>query len=146
PLLLAVLFNLGFMGWSGIWLNMITATITALGVSIGADFSVYLLFRVREELATGRPLPEAIGEALRTAGHAVSFVSSAIAAAYLGLMFGGFRNWTQIGGLTALMVTTSALAALTVVPALVLLVRPRFLLKVTPMPSARPALRSAGGA
>ena len=44
---------LGAMGWTGSWLDMSTAAITAMGVSIGADFAIYLLFRVREELRTG---------------------------------------------------------------------------------------------
>src|SRR5215813_12777538 len=48
PLALAVLVNLGVMGWLNIWLAMSTATITAMGMSLGADFSIYLLFRIRE--------------------------------------------------------------------------------------------------
>ncbi len=127
PLALAVAVNLGCMGWSGTWLAMTTAAVTAMGVSIGADFAIYLLYRIREEGRGGRPLREAVSEGLRTAGRATWFVSSAIAAGYLTLVFAGFRTWTQVGILTALMIATAALAALTVIPALVLVCEPRFL-------------------
>jgi predicted RND superfamily exporter protein len=128
PLALAVVVNLGVMGWFRIWLSMATAAITALGVSIGADFAIYLIFRVREETRRGQRLDEAVRASLATAGHAIAFVASAMVLGYMTLMLVGFRTWTQIGGLTALMLTTSALAALTLVPALLLLMPPRFLL------------------
>lgn len=129
PLALAVIVNLGVMGWSGTWLAMTTAAITAMGVSIGADFAIYLLFRIREERRRGRPLEEAVEHALGTAGQATWFVSSAIVAGYLTLVFAGFRTWTQVGGLTALMVATAALATVTVIPALILVARPTLLVR-----------------
>jgi predicted RND superfamily exporter protein len=127
PLAAAVLVNLGVMGWLAIPLSFVTAAITAMGVSVGADFAIYLLYRIREERRRGLPLREAVRESFGTAGEAVCFVSSAIVGGYLTLMLAGFRTWTQLGGLTALMITASALATLTLVPALVLTLRPRFI-------------------
>ena len=106
---------------------MTTAAITAMGVSIGADFAIYLLFRIREELRTASSPEMAIRESLRTSGKAVFFVSSAVALGYLVLPFAGFSIWTRLGVLTATIITTSALATLTLIPALALIVRPRFL-------------------
>jgi predicted RND superfamily exporter protein len=106
---------------------MATAAITAMGVSIGADFAIYLIYRMREERRTGGGLVESVEQALLTAGHAVCFVSSAIVAGYLTLLGAGFRTWTHVGVLTSLMITASALATLTVLPAIVVIIRPRFL-------------------
>jgi predicted RND superfamily exporter protein len=127
PLGLAVAVTLGLMGWTGTWLDMTTAAITAMGVSIGADFAIYLLFRMREELAAGAPLVPAVRAALRTSGKAIFFVSSAVAVGYLVLLLSGFSIWVRLGVLTALIVSVSALATLAVIPAIALLVRPRFL-------------------
>ncbi|GBD27601.1 Sulfolipid-1 exporter MmpL8 [bacterium HR30] len=127
PLTLAVAFNLGLMGWSGIWLDMTTAAITAMGVSIGADFAVYLIFRIREELRKRGDLHEAVRASLQTSGKAIFFVSSAVALGYMVLPFSGFRMWIQLGALTATIVAVSALAAVTIIPALSLIVRPKFL-------------------
>lgn len=127
PLTLAVAFNLGLMGWSGIWLDMTTAAITAMGVSIGADFAIYLIFRIREELRKRRDLHEAVRASLQTSGKAIFFVSSAVALGYMVLPFSGFSLWIRLGALTATIVAVSALGAVTIIPALSLIVRPKFL-------------------
>ncbi len=127
PLTLAVTFNLGLMGWSQIWLDMTTAAITAMGVSIGADFAIYLIFRIREEMRRRGDFQEAVRAALRTSGKAIFFVSSAVALGYMVLPLSGFSLWIRLGALTALIVSVSALAAVTILPAIALLGRPRFL-------------------
>lgn len=124
PLAAAVLVNLGLMGWIGSWLSFATASYTAMGVSLGADFAIYLLFRLREE-ARARPFREAVAEAMRTAGRAVFFVASAIAAGNATLLASDFALWRQLGGYVSLMMVTSCLTTLTIVPALVLLLRPK---------------------
>lgn len=126
PLALAVVVNFGVMGWTRTWLSMSTAAVTAMGVSIGADFAIYLIFRLREELAV-YAVGEAVRRTLLTSGKAVFFVSSAVTLGYAVLVSSGFRAWVQLGGLTALIMFSSALAALTVLPALVMIVRPQFL-------------------
>lgn len=127
PLSAAVVVNLGVMGWIGSWLSFATASYTAMGVSLGADFAIYLLFRLREE-ARQRPCREAVAEAMRTAGRAVFFVASAIAAGNATLLASDFALWRQLGGYVALMMATSCLTTLTIVPALVLLLKPKRLL------------------
>jgi predicted RND superfamily exporter protein len=127
PLTLAVTFNLGLMGWSHIWLDMTTAAITAMGVSIGADFAIYLIFRIREEMRRRGDFAEAVHAALRTSGKAIFFVSSAVALGYMVLPLSGFSLWIRLGALTALIVSVSALAAVTMIPAIALLWRPKFL-------------------
>jgi hypothetical protein len=128
PLVVAVVFNLGMMGWTRTWLDMATATITAMGVSIGADFAIYLIFRIREEMARCGDLAEAIRTSLRTSGKAIFFVSSAVALGYLVLPLSGFSIWIRLGLLTSMIVAMSAVATLVLIPSLALLIRPRFLL------------------
>ncbi|MFI5398726.1 MAG: RND family transporter [Candidatus Binatia bacterium] len=127
PLACAVLLNLGIMGWSHTWLDMTTAAITAMGVSIGADFAIYLIFRIREEVAATGSAEPAIRASLRTSGKAVFFVSSAVTLGYMVLPLSGFSLWIRLGVLTAVIISASAMATLTVIPALVLTVRPAFL-------------------
>ena len=110
-----------------IWLDMATATITAMGVSIGADFAIYLIFRIREAWARQGDLPEAIRASLRTSGKAIFFVSSAGALGYLVLPLSGFSIWIRLGVLTSIIVAVSAVATLVLIPALALLTKPRFL-------------------
>jgi uncharacterized protein len=51
PLLMVVLANFGVMGWLGIPLDIGTALSTALAIAIGADYELYLMFRMKEALA-----------------------------------------------------------------------------------------------
>ncbi|MFN8640820.1 MAG: MMPL family transporter [Candidatus Binatia bacterium] len=132
PLALAVVSILGAMGWLGVWLDMSTAAITAMGVSIGADFAIYLLFRMREELRAGGALEDALRTGLQTSGKAALYVSSAVVAGYLTLALSGFSVWIRLAVLTSAMVALSALAACLVLPAILQLLRPAFLSRTTP--------------
>ncbi|MFQ5668007.1 MAG: RND family transporter [Candidatus Binatia bacterium] len=145
PLAFAVVVNLGIMGWSHTWLDMTTAAITAMGVSIGADFAIYLIFRIREEMRTAPSGAAAIRASLHTSGKAIFFVSSAVALGYMVLPFSGFSLWIRLGVLTAVIISVSALATLTAIPALALLVKPRFLGSLATA-QAPPKRIAAGGA
>ena len=146
PLACAALINLGLMGWLGIPLSFASATFTAMGVSLGADFAIYLIFRLREEVPRRRRLDDAIHAALCTSGKAVFFVASAIAAGYLTLLVSDFALWRQLGFHVGLMMTASAIATLTVLPALVLVRPPRFLYAGLCEPVPRPAAAHPDGA
>jgi len=135
PLAVALGITVGVMGWSGVWLSMSTSAVMAMGVSIGADFAIYLIFRLREELEHG-PLADGVRRAMVTSGTAIFFVSSAVALGYLVLVCSGFKAWVHLGGLTALMMALASAAAVTVLPALVMLVRPRFIVPAAHSPPA----------
>src|SRR3990172_6171449 len=53
PLGIAVLINFGVLGLAGIGLGVGTAAISAMSVGFGADYSIYLLYRLREEVRGG---------------------------------------------------------------------------------------------
>jgi predicted RND superfamily exporter protein len=126
PLAVAVIVTFGVMGWGGVWLDMSTAAMTAMGISIGADFAIYLLFRIREEWHRTGSLETAVLNSMRTSGVAIFYVSSAVVVGYMVLPISGFSIWTRLGVLTATGVGTSAIASLTVIPAGILLFRPHF--------------------
>jgi predicted RND superfamily exporter protein len=139
PLSLSVLINFGVMGWTGITLGIGTAAISAMAVGIGADYAIYLLFRIREEyrLATGvgavgaiheLPLPEAVRKALMSSGKAIIFVALAVSAGYAILPFSGYYLHME-GILVPLAMLTSCLGALILLPALVCTFRPKFVAK-----------------
>ena len=144
PLALAVVTNFAVMGIFGIPLDIGTSTISAMAVGIGADYAVYFLFRLREELAGAQPLPVALERTLETSGKAILFVSSAIAAGYLTLSFSGFGYHIRLGTLVALAMAVSSATSLTVLPALLLVIRPSFL-SAEPAAVADPRAHCAEG-
>jgi predicted RND superfamily exporter protein len=130
PLIVAVVTNFGVMGFFGIPLDVITSPIAAMAVGIGSDYAVYFLFRLREELGTSRTASLALASTMQSSGKAIVYVSSAIAGGYLVLCVSGFVFHIELGVLVALAMVVSSLAAITLLPALALLLRPTFLFPV----------------
>ncbi len=130
PLAVAVLANFGVMGLLGIRLNIATSVISAMVVGLGADYAIYLVYRLREELQQGRDEAMAVRVTLTTAGKATLFVASAVAGGYglLALSWGfNIHIWFAILIVSATL--TSCLAALTLLPSLILTFRPRFIFR-----------------
>ena len=130
PLAVAVLANFGVMGLLGIRLNIATAVISAMAVGLGADYAIYFLYRLREELQQGRDEAVAFRTALTTAGKATLFVACAVAGGYslLALSWGfNIHIWFAILITSAML--TSCLGALTLLPSLILTFRPRFIFR-----------------
>ena len=78
PLMFTVLVNFGVMGLTGIPLNTPNSVSSAMAIGIGADYAIYLLYRIREELGKTTDVDTALFETMKTAGKAVFFVASAI--------------------------------------------------------------------
>lgn len=128
PLALAVVAIFGIMGLAHIPLNIPNSLISAMAVGIGADYAIYILYRLREQIRTGQDAINAVHTTLATAGKASLFVATAVAGGYgvLALSFGyNVHLWLSMFIVVAMLV--SVLAALTLVPALALMFRPRFI-------------------
>jgi len=132
PLAISALVNLGVMGWLGISLTMGTAAISAMAVGIGADYAIYFIFRVREQLRTTSDLREATARALTTSGKAIAYVASAVAGGYLCLTLSFFKVHVLLGVLVALTMVTCSAATIAFLPAVVLRLRPSFLTPKSP--------------
>ena len=132
PLLVTVLANFGLMGWSGIPLNISTSLISAMAVGIGADYAIYLIYRLREELLMGTDEIKAVRKVIGTAGQAILFVAISVSAGYgvLLLSFGyNIHKWLAI--LIAEAMIMSSLSALLLIPAFILTFRPDFIFRRT---------------
>jgi len=128
PLAATVLFNFGLMGWTGIPMDIANSITSAMAVGIGADYVIYFLYRLREQLGRGEPLEIALKATLQSAGTAIFFVAAAVAAGYSVLLFSsGFLTHIWMGILISSAMIVSALASLTIVPAFVAWARPKFL-------------------
>ena len=128
PLAVTVLVNLGVMGATGIPLNTPNSVASAMAIGIGADYAIYILYRMREELRRVDDFDTALQETMRTAGKAVVYVATAIAGGYSVLML-SFNFYIHIwfGFLIVLSMIVSALCALVLIPALMKAFPPTFL-------------------
>jgi uncharacterized protein len=127
PLAMALVVNLGFFSWLGIAFDLGGASIAAIGVSIGADYAIYFLYRLREEFRRSGMIEDALTAAMETSGRAVLFVALAISAGFAIYAISDFYSFHIVGFFVPLTMLVSCLTALTLLPALVLLARPRFI-------------------
>jgi uncharacterized protein len=128
PLIAAVFVNFGIMGLLGIPLQIATALVSAMAVGIGADYGIYMSYRLKEELATGDDEEKAVARAFRSAGKAAIFVSTAVAGGFGVLMLSfGFMIHLWMGFLIGTAMLVSSVSALTLFPALIFSLRPKFI-------------------
>ncbi|MBC7984986.1 MAG: MMPL family transporter, partial [Candidatus Obscuribacterales bacterium] len=127
PLAAIVFMNLGLMGWFGVPLDMGTASITAMVMGIGADYEIYMLFRLREEYNRYGDLNRALQASLLTSGKAVLFVALSIAGGYSALLISDFRFYPRLGSTMMMTMAISAVLSLLLLRALVAMLRPRFI-------------------
>jgi hypothetical protein len=137
---IAILF--GLLGWTGLRLDMGSATNIAMAAGVGADYAIYFLYRLREERRRAASDAEALHVALRTSGRAVIFVAASIAAGFSVMAFSRFFGLRMFGTLMPTAMAIACLASLSIMPVLVLRTRPRFIF--APEAELSPELRSPG--
>ena len=125
PLVVPIFLNFGTMGLTGIKLNAATAVIASLAIGIGIDYSIHFLSRYRHEITTQGSVEKAIERSLHTSGRAILYNALAVAAGFLVLVPSNFVIISQLGILVALVMITTSLASLTLLPAILKVFPPR---------------------
>ncbi len=129
PLVVSVVGNFGVMAIAGARLDMATVMIASLVIGIGVDYAVHFITRYRRERMGGLPHPEALAVTYDTAGRAILYNALTLTAGFLVLVLSRFGALATMGWLTALTMVTSSAGALLVLPAVLGLTQPRFLLQ-----------------
>lgn len=89
-----------------------------LGLAVAIDYSLFIVSRFRVELAGGKPLEEAIGIAVGTAGNAVVFAGLTVIIALVGLSVVGIPFLTTMALAAAVTVSFAILIAVSLLPAI----------------------------
>ena len=124
PNLLGALFVLGLMGWVDIPLDMMTITIAAITIGIAVDNGIHYIYRFREEFARNGDYAATLRICHASIGKAVFYTTMTIIFGFSILVMSNFIPTIYFGVLTALAMFIALLAALTVLPRLILLWRP----------------------
>jgi RND superfamily putative drug exporter len=124
PVLLAFSAVLGSIGLSALASHVFHASdatssvILLMGMAVGVDYSLFYLKREREERAAGHEGHEGLFRAAATSGQAVLISGFTVLIAMAGMLFAGTKIFTSIGIGAMLVVFTSLVGSLTVLPAL----------------------------
>lgn len=124
PNILAAGIILGLMGILDIPLDMMTITIAAITIGIAVDNSIHYIYRFREE-HPGRPdYISTLYYCHANIGRAVFYTAITIIIGFSILVLSNFIPTIYFGLLTALAMFIALLAALTLLPGLILVFRP----------------------
>ncbi len=138
PNLLAAACVLGGMGLAGVPLDMMTITIAAITVGIGVDDTIHYIHRFKKEFAVDGDYVAAMHRSHGSIGQAMFYTSVIIIIGFSILALSKFIPTIYFGLLTGMAMLAAILAALTLLPRLILLVKP------LPAPAPVPAGQAAG--
>jgi hydrophobe/amphiphile efflux-3 (HAE3) family protein len=127
PLALSVTVLFGLMGVFGIELNVTTAMLSSIMIGVGVDYTIHFLWRYREERRRGLAPDTAVHKTLTTTGRGIVFNAFSVVIGFAVLMTSGFLPVQFFGFLVVVSIVSCLTGALVLIPALVLVVRPRFL-------------------
>ena len=124
PNLLSVGAVLGFMGWSKIPLDMMTITIAAISVGIAVDDTIHYIHRFKKEYANGGTYLEIMHRCHSSIGYAMYYTSVTIVIGFSILVLSNFIPSIYFGMLTVLAMIMALIAALTLLPQLIIVLKP----------------------
>ncbi len=115
PILLTVLTLLGFIAASGIQLNLLTAVISSIVIGVGIDYAIHFVAAIDNARSGG---PGYVLRAIDRAGRPIAANALGIAVALTALWLSPLKIHSQVSMIMWVAMTTAALSAITVIPAL----------------------------
>jgi hydrophobe/amphiphile efflux-3 (HAE3) family protein len=127
PISAAMLLNFGIMGLLGIPLDVATALSSGIVIGVGIDYTIHFLSKYHWEVDKLKDGRKATVLTMMTTGKAIFFNAFAVIAGFMVLFASNFPANRHLGLLVAFNMFTSFFAAMTILPALLNIVKPKFI-------------------
>ena len=124
PNLLSIGVVLGVMGWLNIPLDMMTITIASISVGIAVDDTIHYIHRFGSEFRSDRNYIKTLHRCHGSIGHAMFYTSVTIIIGFSILVLSNFIPSIYFGLLTGLAMLIALIAALTLLPELLVVFKP----------------------
>ena len=124
PNFIAAFFILGIIGLLGIPLDMMTITIAAITIGIAVDNSIHYIYRFKEEFKTLKDYKKTIDTCHSTVGKAILNTSITIVFGFSILVLSKFIPTIYFGIFTGLAMLLAMISVLTLLPSLILSMKP----------------------
>jgi predicted RND superfamily exporter protein len=112
------------MGWLNIPLDMMTITIAAISIGIAVDNTIHYIHRFKAEFDKERNYLNTMHRCHGSIGHAMYYTSITIIIGFSILAMSNFIPSVYFGLLTGLAMLMALLGALTLLPQMLILVKP----------------------
>ena len=124
PNFIAAFFILGIIGLLGIPLDMMTITIAAITIGIAVDNSIHYIYRFKEEFKNIKDYNKTLKVCHSTVGVAILNTSITIVFGFSILVLSKFIPTIYFGLFTGLAMLLAMISVLTLLPSLILMVKP----------------------
>jgi len=135
PTIVAASLVLGFMGWIGLPLDIMTMTIAAIVIGIGVDDTIHYVDRYQVEVTAGADDEQAAETAHREVGRAMVYTTVIVTLGFSILTLSNFMPTIYFGLLTGLAMIFALISNLALLPVLLERLRP-FRPAASPAPGA----------
>lgn len=127
PITIAIVVLFGLMGIFGIALDIATALLSSIMIGVGVDYTIHFLWRFKTERSKGHDHKKAVGITLKTSGRGIIINALSVIVGFMPLILSNFTPLKFFGALIVISITTCLISSLFLVPAIVILTKPRFL-------------------
>ena len=124
PNILPVTLVLGFLGWSGIPLDLMTIMTAAITLGIAVDFAIHYIHRYKHEFAANGDYTQSMYRTHNSIGRAMMFTTITIIAGFSILTISNFIPSIYFGLFTSLAIIIAFLASVTLLPLLMITLKP----------------------
>jgi uncharacterized protein len=146
PLFLANGVINAYIGFRHLGINLQSLPVVTVGVGFGIDYGLYIVSRAIEEYRDHLDFDMAVQRGMQTAGKAVTFTAVSLAISTLAWVPSNIRFNSDMGLLLFLWMMISFLSTMTLLPALLVIIRPKFMTRlVKPAQGAKSQQKAATG-
>lgn len=126
PNFIPVAITLGVMGYLGIRLDVATIMIASVAIGISVDDTIHFLYRFKSEYQKDKNHYLAIHRTLSGVGRALIFTTIVGTCGFLMFCLSSFKPVQYFGLLTGITMVSALIADLFILPACILLFKPKF--------------------
>jgi uncharacterized protein len=121
PIVSSIIILFGFMGFTGIPLNIATVLVASITMGIGIDYSIHVISHFKSGIRKGETVKEALSETIEISGKAIIINVFSVSAGFSVLLFSEMVPLEYFGLLISLSMFGAGLGALTLLPAILIL-------------------------
>ncbi|MBU2513314.1 MMPL family transporter [bacterium] len=129
PLVFTIVANFGMMILLGWKINTGTVMVASISIGIGVDYTIHFLERFKAQLIVGDKFDQAYFNTIQSVGKAILINAVSVAAGFMVLLASDMGGTRSMGLLMFGTMAYSSLAALTLLPAVIFVTKPKFLTK-----------------
>ncbi len=121
PIIATLIMLFGFMGITGIPLDVATVLVGSISIGIGVDYAIHMITQYNHSYKTFRNIEDALNQSILLSGKSISINVISVTFGFLVLLFSNLVPLQRFGALVGVTMISSGLATLTLLPSIIIL-------------------------